>query len=206
HCLDLLERVRPCACERNERLVPEDHEGWTIERQGDGLPRLPELAENRPSATIQILRALEIEIGVRVGHLVRELERRQCRALLLDPALTALHAKLLVKSSAQLEQMEDVLEGVRLLLGGQRSSRPVVLLSRLDRLHTEVRSQKAVEAQGLDAEEAGRERRVEERRDRESVEALEIGQIVVGGVQHFPDARIGEQRPQRRERRQRERV
>ena len=42
--------------------------------------------------------------------------------------------------------------------------------------------------------------------DREAVEALEIAEVVVGGVQDLDHARVGEEGPERLERRQRERI
>src|SRR5207247_9468741 len=100
-------------------------------------------------ARIQLLRALEPEVGVGVGDPVGHAERRQRRALLLDPRVAALGAELVEQPRAQREQVQHVVEGIGLLLRRQGPPRPAVLLPRLDRLHAEVLPEQSVEAQRL---------------------------------------------------------
>ena len=90
--------------------------------------------------------------------------------------------------------MQHVVERIGLLRGGQRTPGPVVLLARGPGIHPEKLPQKPVEGERGDPEEARGNRRVEEIRHRETVEPLEIAEIVVGGVEHLDHARVGEER------------
>ena len=93
--------------------------------------------------------------------------------------------------------MQHVVERVGLLLRGERPARPVVLLPRLPRVHPDEGLQQLVEAERGDAEEARGEGGVEEGRHREGVQALEVREVIVGGVEHLDDAGIGQAGPQR---------
>lgn len=102
--------------------------------------------------------------------------------------------------------MTHVGHGVGLLGGRERACRPVVLLPGRRKRHPETLRQEGVEAESVSAEEARRDRRVEDRREGQAVPALEMGEVVVAGVEHDQAPGASEHGPQGRQVLDRQRV
>jgi hypothetical protein len=85
------------------------------------------------------------------------------------------------------------------LRGGQRPCGPVVALARRRQRDAQPGLEQRVEAERLAAEEARGDGRVEDGVEGEAEAALEMGQVVVGGVQDQQRTRLGEDRRQRRQ-------
>src|SRR5207248_1293889 len=184
-----------------------DHlERRSVGRPGELLAKIPQLAQHGETARRQVARALHADVGIGIDGPFRCRLGGQRRALLLDPGQAAARRELLHQPGLEREQVLHVGRRVGQLRWIEGPPRPVVLLPRRRQRHAEVRLQQHVEAERLAAQEAGRDGGVEHRGERESVAALEMHQVVVTGVDDERAARVGEERPERREVGQRQRV
>ena len=102
--------------------------------------------------------------------------------------------------------MADVLGGVVLLRARERPAGPVAALHVLGELHAEVAIEERLEAELEAPAEARRGVRIEDRGEVEGVLALEERDVVLGGVQDLLDRGVREERPERGEVAEGERV
>ena len=179
-----------------ERLFREDLERRAVRRPREMLAELVELAQDREIARRKIAGPLEPREGVGVHDSLDDGLGREGRAFLLDPCQPPYPLELLGKPALEREEMQHVGLRVAALSLGKRAARPVVTLPRRRQLDAEIGPEQHVESERLVAQEASRDRGVEERREAEPP-ALELDQVVVTGVQDRDDRRRREYRRER---------
>jgi hypothetical protein len=106
----------------------------------------------------------------------------------------------------QFEQVVGVHTGVLALVLGQRPLPPVAALQALVELDVEVLGQSSGQADAAPAERHRRHLRVEHAGELELVRPLEGEDVVLGVVEHLDDPRLGEDRHQRRQVGDRQRI